>query len=86
MELELVEPRLRLCDAPEGKEQLVAAAAALLHTRTKLTASRKILVIGVCLLAGAIILSLLGFAEYSILASHSGIMLAAPREPTIVMA
>ena len=28
MELELVEPRLRLCDAPRGKEQLVAALAA----------------------------------------------------------
>ncbi len=71
----------------EGVVALSVVAGALLCMRTKLTASRKVLGIGVCLLAGLIILSLLGFVGYSTLASHGGIMLAAPLGPSaIVMA
>lgn len=65
---------------------LLVATTLLFSTRTQSTVSWKVLEIGVCLIAGAVILILL-VVGYSSLASHSGIMLAAPDgSPTIVIA
>lgn len=64
-----------------GAVALLVVAATLLSTRTSPAISWKVLGIGICLIAGAVILGLLASTEYSVLASQSGIMLASPDGP-----
>jgi hypothetical protein len=66
---------------------LIVGTAMFLYKTRKLTRSQKVSRFGLCLVGGAFIFSLLGFAGYGYFPSQKGIMLAAPKGPsTIVLA